>query len=278
MTKHVLVENDCRKLTFIPDGSVHLVITHPPAFDSLADGLASGRFSAISEYHEYLAALDVVWAECDRVLAPGGHLACIASPVARREEYLPLTVDIAARMRPFGMDMSHAIRWLPAERVEHDDATFYGASNQPCGPVLCDSQDVLVFQKPGERLVSVETQVDSRMAADYYAVSSSSVWLIPAERDPRHPQSFPFELAERLIRMFSFAGDTVLDPFAGIGTTSAAAGAWGRNSIAVEIEQRYFDSMAERISGAEWPNGEIVVTRGPLAAEDLAPPAAMQAV
>jgi modification methylase len=137
---------------------------------------------------------------------------------------------------------------------------------------------VLVLRKPGERLVSVETQVSSRMAADYYAICSSSVWLIPAERDPRHPQSFPLELAERLIRMFSFTGDTVLDPFAGIGTTSAAAGAWGRNSIAVEIEQRFFDSMADRISGPGWPDGEIVVTRGPLAAEDLAPPVAMPAV
>jgi hypothetical protein len=62
--------------------------------------------------------------------------------------------------------------------------------------------------------------------------------------------------------MFSYIGDTVLDPFAGIGTTSAAARAWGRNSIAVEVEQRYFDSMADRMASAEWPEGEIVVTRG----------------
>ena len=124
------------------------------------------------------------------------------------------------------------------------------------------------MRKAGERLVSVETQVASRMAADYFATCSSSVWLIPAESDPRHPQSFPIELAERLVRMFSYAGDTVLDPFAGIGTTTAAARAWDRNSIAIEIEQRYFDSMADRMSGAEWPDGEIVITRGPLAAAD----------
>jgi modification methylase len=278
MTKHVLVENDCRNLSFIPDESVSLIITRPPNFGSLAHADAVGRFSAILEYDEYLAELDVVWAECNRVLAPGGHLACVASPVARREEDLPLAADVYARTRRLGLELSHSIRCLAADRAELDDVHFYGASNQPCGELLCDSQEILVMRKPGERLVSVETQVSSRMAADYFATCSSSVWLIPSVPDPRDPESFPVEVAERVIRMFSYAGDTVLDPFAGIGTTSAAAGTWGRNSIAVENEQRNFDSMADRMQGARWPNGEIVVTRGPLAAEDLAPPAVMPAV
>ncbi|MDX6588153.1 MAG: modification methylase [Solirubrobacterales bacterium] len=264
MTTHSLVENDCRNLSFIPDASVHLIITHPPAFGSFGDSQALGQFSAIPDYGDYLAELDSVWSECDRVLAPGGHLACVVSPVARCDEDLPLTADIHARTRRFGLDVTRAIRWFPQDRAELDDTAFYGAPNQPCGELLCDSQDVLVMRKPGERLVSVETQVSSRMPADYFATTSSSVWLIPAESDPRHPHCFPLELAERLIRMFSYAGDTVLDPFAGIGTTSAAAGAWGRNSIAVEIEQRYFDSMADRMSSAEWPDGEITITRGPL--------------
>jgi modification methylase len=278
MTKHVLVENDCRNLSFIPDESVNLILTHPPNFGSLANAQAVGRFSAILDYDEYLKELDVVWAECSRVLAPGGHLACVASPVARCEEDLPLTADVYARTRRLGLEMTHSIRWLGADRAELDDVHFYGASNQPCGELLCDSQDILVMRKPGERLASAETQVSSRMAADYFATCSSSVWLIPAVRDPRYPESFPVELAERVIRMFSYAGDTVLDPFAGMGTTSAAAIAWGRNSIAVEIQQRFFDSMADRMAGAQWPDGEIVVTRGPLAAEDLAPPAAMPVV
>jgi modification methylase len=278
MTKHVLVENDCRSLSFIPDASVNLIVTQPPNFGSLASAYAAGRFSAILEYDDYLADLDVVWAECNRVLAPGGHLACVASPVARCEEDLPLAADVYARTRRLGLELTHSIRWFAADRAELDDAHFYGASNQPCGELQCDSKDIVVLRKPGERLVSVETQVSSRMAADYFAACSSSVWLIPAVPDPRSPESFPVELAERVVRMFSYAGDTVLDPFAGIGTTSAAAGAWGRNSIAVENEQRYFDSMADRMAGARWPDGEIVVSRGPLVAEDLAPPAALPAV
>jgi site-specific DNA-methyltransferase (adenine-specific) len=278
MTTHSLVENDCRNLSFIPDGSVHLIITHPPAFGAFCESYVRGQLSAIHDYDDYLAELDAVWSECNRVLAPGGNLACVVSPVARREEDLPLTADIHARTRRFGLDVTRAIRWFPQDRVELDDAAFYGARNQPCGDLLCDSQDVLVMRRPGERLVSVETQVESRMPADYFATCSSSVWLIPAEVDPRHPHSFPVELAERLIRMFSYAGDTVLDPFAGIGTTSAAARAWGRNSIAVEIEQRYFDSMADRMSSAGWPDGEITITRGPSIPNAETPQVALPAV
>lgn len=268
-THHSLVEHDCRDLSFIPDASVHLIITHPPAFGSVTESHAYGQFSAIPDYDDYLAELDAVWKECDRVLAPGGHLAFVVSSVARRSEDLPLTSDIHTRTRRFGLDVRRAIRWLPSDRVELDEATFYGQSNQPCGDPLCDSQDVLVMRKPGERDVSIETEVSSRMAADFFATCSSSVWLIPSAADPRHPQSFPVEVAERLIRMFSFAGDTVLDPFAGLGTTSAAAMIAGRNSIAVEIEPRYFESMAERMASAEWPDGEIVITRGPYAGVDL---------
>ena len=105
------------------------------------------------------------------------------------------------------------------------------------------------MRKPGEREVSLETEVSSRMAADFFATCSSSVWLIPSGGRPRATHScFPVELAERLIRMFSFVGDTVLDPFAGLGTTSAAAMMSGRNSFAVEIEPRYFEAMAERMA------------------------------
>src|SRR5687767_11551205 len=204
MTKHVLVENDCRNLSFIPDESVNLIITQPPNFGSLANAHAVGRFSAILDYDEYLAELDVVWDECSRVLAPGGHLACVLSPVARREEDLPLAADVYARTRPLGLEMTHSIRWLAADRAELDDAHFYGARNQPCGELPCDSQDILVMRQPGERLVSVETQVASRMPADYFATCSSSVWLIPSEPDTRDPESFPVELAERVIRMFSY--------------------------------------------------------------------------
>ena len=261
VTTHSLVENDCRDLSFVPDGSVHLIVTHPPPFGASPDPWAYGQLSAIADYDEYLGALDVVWAECARVLAPGGHLACVVSPIARCPEDLPHTSDVYTRALRFGLTVRRSIRWLPSDRVELDHGPFYGQPNQPCGELLCDSQDVLIMRKRGKRRVSVETEIASRMAADYFAMCSSTVWLIPAEVDPRHPHAFPLELAERLIRMFSFAGDTVLDPFAGVGTTSAAARACGRNSVAVEVEPFYFDSMTDRIANGTWPEGEIAITR-----------------
>lgn len=264
MTNHSLIEDDSRSLSFIPDESVHLIITHPPAFGANCapqGPYACGQFSAIPEYADYLSELDAVWQECSRVLVPGGHLACVTSPVATREEDLPVTADALERTRRFGLEARRVIRWLPSDRVELDDSAFYGAPNQPCGDLICASQDLLVMRKPGEREISIEAEVASRMAADYFALCSSAVWLVPADLESRHPQSFPLEVAERLVRMFSFAGDTVLDPFAGLGTTSVAALASGRSSIAVEIEPRYFRPMAERMTTADWPRGEITVTK-----------------
>jgi DNA modification methylase len=261
-TNHSLVEHDCRDLSFIPDASIHLVVAHPPAFGSFLDPRASGRFSVSPDPEEYLAQLDAVWAECNRALAPGGHLACAVSPVAGQPDELPLSFDVHARTRRFGLEPRRAIRWLASDRVELDEVDFYGRSNQPCADLPSDSQDVLVMRKPGGRDVPKEVEVSSRMAADFFATCSASVWLIPAGADRLHPQCLPVEVAERLIRMFSFVGDTVLDPFAGLGSTSAAAMISGRNSIAVEIEPGSFAAMAGRMTSSEWPDGEITITRG----------------
>ena len=238
MTAHSLIEDDCRNLGFITDESVDLIITHPA----------------------YMGELNPVIAECERVLAPGGCFICIASPAPRRDEELPLAADVYVLAQRHGLTLERTIRWLPSGQAALDASAFYGAPNQPCGEILCDSREILVMRTPGERVVSLETQVASRLGADLFAACSSTVWLIPGSPDPRHPQSLPFELAERLIRMFSFVSDAVLDPFARIGTTSAAARACGRNSVGVEIEGRYFESMAARLSRAEVPDAEIEIS------------------
>ncbi|MDQ2675271.1 MAG: site-specific DNA-methyltransferase, partial [Actinomycetota bacterium] len=193
MTTHSLVEDDCRDLSFVADASVHLIITHPPSPASFGEPAPPRRFPATSGYESYLAELGGVLAECERVLAPGGHFAFVASPVARSEEELPFSADLQARMCSLGLDPARSIRWVPSLTVEPDGAAFYGAPNQPCGAPPGDGQDILVLRKPGERRVSVETQVASRLPADYFAACSSSVWLIPEETDPLHPQSFPLE-------------------------------------------------------------------------------------
>ncbi len=264
MTTHSLVEGDCRELRFVENASVNLIITHPPGFRCCEPGSVPGQLSAIADYDRYLAELDSVWAECERVLAPGGYLACVASPVAPREGDLPVSADIHHRARAFGFEAKTSIRWLQADAVEPDDADFIGQPNQPCREPLFHSQDLLILAKHGRRIVAGDVEARSRMSAAYYATCSSPVWLIPADPDPAHPQSFPIEMAARLIRMFSYAGDTVLDPFVGSGTTNLAAMAHGRSSIGVEIEPAHFHSLNARVgaaSAARLESSEIVIKR-----------------
>lgn len=270
MTVHSLVEQDCRNLNFIPDASVHLVITHPPAFGTETESVAAGQLSAIGDYAAYLVELDAVWAECSRVLVPGGYFTCVASPVARHPADLPLGADVLVRARRFGFDPRQAIRWLEARSFEIDESPYLGKPNQPCGDSLIKSHELLVMRKPGMREVTDAVALESRMNAEYFAMCSHPVWLIPADPEPLHPQSFPVEMAERLIRMYSFCGDKVLDPFAGSGTTNAAAIGCRRNSIAVEVEPLYLRSMTDRFERRRWPEDEITITRLVAGAEEAA--------
>jgi site-specific DNA-methyltransferase (adenine-specific) len=268
MTRLPLAEYQCPDLTFVPDGSVNLIVTHPPSFGSLTDDHALGRLSATLQHDRYLAELDEVLAESTRVLTPGGHVVCVTSPVARPDDGLPLAGDVHARTRSAGLVPARAIRWLPDDEASPGDAPFYGAPNQPCGEPLCEGLDILVMQKPGARLVSAETQIASRLPAKYFAACSSSVWHLPAVRDPQQPQRLPSELTERLIRMFSYAGDTVLDLFAETAT-ARAADSWGRNAIGVPARSRRFDPAVGGTADAEWPDGEeIAITRGPAARQE----------
>src|SRR5688500_10239370 len=133
MTTHSLVEDDSRDLSFVPDASVHLIITHPPSPESFEGPTIARLLSEGSAYEAYLTDLEPVLTECERVLAPGAHFACVASPVAHSEDDLPLSADLFARLRALGLEPARAIRWLASDSLEHDGAAFYGAPNQPCG-------------------------------------------------------------------------------------------------------------------------------------------------
>ena len=261
MTKHSLFESDCRDLGFIEDGSVQLIITHPPGFRCESESTAPGQLSAIGDYEAYLAELDKVWAECERVLSPGGYLVCVVSPVARGSADLPLGADVQLRVRRFGLEATASIRWLAANTIEPDEADFIGKPNQPCRDLGHPAQDLLVIAKHGTRIVTEKVERDSRLSASDYASGSAPVWLIPQDPDPPHPQSFPVGLATRLVQMFSFVGDTVLDPFTGAGTTNVAALANGRSSVGVEVEPSYFDALEERLWALPGAGGQIELSR-----------------
>ena len=249
--RHRIVVGDARNLWFVPDESIQLVVTSPPYFnikhyrpgnpDQLGD---------LQDYEEFLEQLDAVWAECRRVLTPGGRVCCVAGSVtvARRNggrhHVLPLPSDIQVRARRAGLDSLTPIIWLKIGNIRLEasrSARFLGKPNQPNGVVKNDIETIVMLRKSGYRKVSAEMAAGAHIPTEDYRRWFAPLWSdIPgASTRKGHPAPYPVELANRLIRMFSFPGDTVLDPFVGSGTTTRAAALAGRNSLGVDIEPSY---------------------------------------
>ena len=272
-TTHTLREGDARDLSFLEDESVHLIVTSPPYFTLKKYEPHANQLGDIIDYREFLEELDQVWTECKRVLIPGGRICCVVGDVCisrragGRHYVLPLHSDIQVRIRTIGLDCLTPILWFKISNgmteVEGNGAGFYGKPYQPGAIVKNDVEHILFFRKGGtyrspspmQKTLSMLTKEEMRN------------WLVTSWTDIKgestrggHPAPYPEELAARLIKMFSFAGDTILDPFAGTGTTSVAALNVGRNSIGVEIETKYL-KMAERRLRAVADQGKITGAR-----------------
>lgn len=262
---HVAVGGDARDLSWLADRSVHLVVTSPPYGLLKQYGQAPGQLgngtdpSSVDEYESFLAELDRCWAECARVLIPGGRVCCVVGDIclsrraAGRHHVLPLPADIQVRARRLGLDNLTPIRWLKVAnlRLEASTSSWYlGKPNLPNGIVKNDVETIVMLRKPGYRKPTADMEAASRIDTDDYRRLFSPVWDdVPGESSRRrsHPAPYPEELSSRLIRMFSFAGDTVLDPFAGSGTTGVSAMATARNSISVEIVPEYVRQIVGRL-------------------------------
>jgi site-specific DNA-methyltransferase (adenine-specific) len=206
---------------------------------------------SIGDYESFLDELDKVWQHCLRVLVPGGRVCCVVGDVcvarkqAGRHYVLPLHSDIQVRVRKMGFDVLTPILWYKiangAMESEGNGAGFYGKPYQPGAVVKNDVEHILFFRKGGKyRSVPMLAKALSMLTKAEMQLWFRSVWAdVPGASTAKHPAPFPEELAVRLIRMFSFAGDTVLDPFVGTGTAVIAAIRTGRNSIGVEIDPAY---------------------------------------
>lgn len=260
-TTHRLRLGDARDLSWLPDASVHLVVTSPPywTFKEYAVG-NQDQMGHFENYEYFLSELDRVWRECYRVLVGGGRICCVVGDVcvARkrggRHYLVPLHADIQVRARKLGLDCLQPILWHKiangATEVEGNGAGFYGKPYQPGGIIKNDVEYILFLRKGGEyRSAPPLQEALSMMTRDEMMCWQRSIWsdIRGASTREGHPAPYPVELAERLIRLFSFAGDTVLDPFAGTGSTSEAAIMSGRNSIANEIEPGYVEIARRRI-------------------------------
>ena len=267
-TQHRIHLGDARDLSWIADASVHLVVTSPPywTLKAYAQG-TQDQMGHFEDYEHFLSELDRVWRECNRVLVGGGRVCCVVGDVCiprkrgGRHYLVPLHSDIQVRARKVGLDCLQPIFWHKiangVTEVEGNGAGFYGKPYQPGAIIENDVEYILFLRKGGEyRTTSTVQKALSMLTKEEMKLWQKSIWsdLPGASTRDGHPAPYPVEVAERLIKMFSFAGDTVLDPFAGTGSTSQAAIISGRNSIANEIEPAYIEIARKRSrKGAQQP-------------------------
>jgi modification methylase len=290
-TRHHLHLGDGRDLSWIPDASVHLVVTSPPywTLKEYAPG-NSGQMGHFDDYEFFLDELDRVWRECARVLVGGGRICCVVGDVciprkkAGRHYIVPLHADIQVRARKLGLDCLQPIFWHKiangATEVAGNGSGFYGKPYQPGAIIKNDIEYILFLRKGGEyRSAPPLQKALSMLTRDEMQAWQRSIWsdLRGASTRDGHPAPYPVELAERLIRLFSFAGDTVLDPFAGTGSTSRAAILAGRNSIANEIEPAYATIARKRIRAAAEETRQVGAVVAEVILDRDASPAAIPA-
>jgi site-specific DNA-methyltransferase (adenine-specific) len=262
-TSHQIYCADARDLSSVRGESVHLVVTSPPYWTLKEYAPHEQQLGAIEDYEQFLVELDKVWAECARVLVPGGRICCVVGDVciprkkAGRHHVIPLHADIMVRSRKLGLDSLTPILWFKiangATEVEGNGAGFYGKPYQPGAIVKNDFEYVLFFRKGGSyRSPSFMQKALSMLSREELKAWLRTSWTdIKGESTRKgHPAPYPAELAERLIRLFSFAGDVILDPFVGTGSTSLAAMSSGRSSIGLEVDSRYIRLAKERLERA----------------------------
>jgi site-specific DNA-methyltransferase (adenine-specific) len=290
-TAHRLHLGDARDLAWIADDSVHLVITSPPYWTLKTYAANTRQMGAIDDYDAFLDELDKVWAECARVLVPGGRICCVVGDVCiprkrlGRHLVMPLHADIQVRGRQVGLDCLTPILWHKiangVTEAEGNGAGFYGKPYQPGAVVKNDIEYILFLRKGGQyRTASPLQKALSMLNKREMQAWWRSIWtdIKGASTRAGHPAPFPVELAERLVRMFSFAGDTVLDPFAGTGSTNLAALVAGRNSIGNEIEPTYLDIACRKLTEATKQDRLVGAKRATLRIDPGESPSARKAI
>jgi len=248
-TVHRLINGDARDLSFLPDESVHLVLTSPPYWNLKRYNENPKQLGHIDDYETFLAELQKVWEHAYRVLVPGGRLVCVVGDVCvsrrhfGRHLVFPLHSDISVICRHIGFDNLNPIIWHKIANASYEvsnGSKFLGKPYEPNAIIKNDIEFILMQRKPGGyRKPTEEQRRQSMIDKKDFNRWFRQIWNISGASTRKHPAPFPLELATRLVRMFSFVGDTVLDPFCGSGTTMVAAFKNNRNSIGVEIDPEY---------------------------------------
>lgn len=255
-TSHRLVLGDSRKLDDLPDESVHLVVTSPPYWTLKEYEPGDGQLGYVADYEEFNLALAEVWRHCFRLLVPGGRLVVNVGDVllprrkVGRHLVYPLHATIIEHCRSIGFDNLTPIIWhkIANAKFEAGGGSILGKPYEPNGVIKSDIEWVLFQRKPGGyRKPTTAVRAMSVIPQQRHQAWFQNIWTFGGASTRQHPAPFPVELPTRLIRMFSFVGDTVLDPFSGTATTSVAAATWGRDSIGVEVQPLYHDMAVQRL-------------------------------
>ena len=253
-----VMAGDARSIDFLGDESVHLVLTSPPYWNLKQYNEQPGQLGHIASYEEFLHELEMALRECHRVLVPGGRLVCVVGDVclSRRRNgrhlVMPLHADICVMCRRMGFDNLNPIIWHKISNASFEvqnGTKFLGKPYEPNAIIKNDIEFILMQRKPGGYRRPTPEQRDlSRISRQDFDEWFRQFWTLPGASTSRHPAPFPYELARRIVRMFSFWGDTVLDPFCGTGTTVLAARNSGRNGIGIDVDPRYVRMAEDRLA------------------------------
>ena len=235
-------QGDSRNMTMLPDASIHLMVTSPP-YNARKD------YDTDLTLDEYLDLLRAVFKETYRVLTPGGR-ACINVANLGRKPYIPLSSFINLIMREEGFLMRGEIVWDKGSSA--GGSTAWGSWRSASNPTIRDTHEYILvfskgrFQRPGK-------DRESTISRDDFLEWTKSVWRFPTESARRvgHPAPFPIELPRRLIELYTFKDDVILDPFLGSGSTAIAALQSGRHYVGYELDATYVDLARRRIDGGK---------------------------
>lgn len=256
MTNHKIYFGDSRALNKIEDKSVQLIITSPPYWQ-LKDYGSNNQIGFNNSYEEYINNLNLVWMECERILSEGCRLCInIGDQFARsvyygRYKVVPIRTEIIRFCETLKMDYMGAIIWQKATTMNTSGGgAIMGSFPYPRNGILkIDYEFILIFKKLGNPpKPTLEQKENSIMTKEEWNQYFSSHWNFSGVKQSEHIAMFPEELPKRLIKMFSFFGETIFDPFLGSGTTTLAAKNLGRNSIGYEINKEFESIIKEKLN------------------------------
>ena len=273
-TEHAIYLADARKMKDYMGNrkDIALCLTSPPYWTLKRYGEdADGQLGRIASYLAFHRELNMVWQACFDMLLPGGRMCVVVGDVLhsrrkdkkRRHRVTPLHADIAQNCIEIGFDYLSPIIWYKignvTTEVSGNGASFLGKPYEPNAIIKNDIEYILLLRKPGRyRKPTPEQRVLSVIEREDFQLWFRQVWDdVPGANSSGHPATFPETLASRLIQMFSFVGDTVVDPFLGSGTTTIAAMRARRSSIGFEVERVYFDMAKRRLEQRPLIEGEV---------------------